>query len=42
MLLTAETEALHRYAVLAYDAANAIGLRITIATPPRSRSGPAG
>lgn len=33
MLLTAEPEALHRYAVLAYDAANEIGLRIAIARP---------
>ena len=33
MLLTAPAEALHRYAVLAYDAANDIGLRIAIARP---------
>lgn len=33
MLLTADAHALHRYAVLAYDAANEIGLRIAIARP---------
>jgi biopolymer transport protein ExbD len=33
MLLTADATALHKYAVLAYDAANEIGLRIAIARP---------
>jgi biopolymer transport protein ExbD len=33
MLLTADAAALHRWAVLAYDAANEIGLRIAIARP---------
>lgn len=31
MLLTADTQAMHRHAVLAYDAANEVGLRIAIA-----------
>ena len=33
MLLTAESLTRHKYAVMAYDAANEIGLRISIATP---------
>jgi biopolymer transport protein ExbD len=33
MLLTADATTLHRYAVLAYDVANEIGLRIAIAKP---------
>jgi biopolymer transport protein ExbD len=35
MLLTADAATLHKYAVLAYDAANEIGLRIAIARPKR-------
>lgn len=38
MLLTADSSTLHRYAVLAYDVANEIGLRIAIAKP--SANGP--
>lgn len=33
MLLTADSATLHKYAVLAYDAANEIGLRIAVAQP---------
>jgi biopolymer transport protein ExbD len=33
MLLSADAHALHRYAVIAYDAANEIGMRIAIARP---------
>ena len=33
MLLTADSATLHKYAVLAYDAANEIGLKIAIAQP---------
>jgi biopolymer transport protein ExbD len=33
MLLSADAQALHRYAVIAYDAANEIGMRIAIARP---------
>jgi biopolymer transport protein ExbD len=37
MLLTADAAAMHRLAVVAYDAANEIGLRIAIARPPARR-----
>lgn len=39
MLLTADANTLHRYAVVAYDAANEIGLRIAIASP-KTAAGP--
>jgi biopolymer transport protein ExbD len=38
MLLTADAAAQHRLAVVAYDAANEIGLRIAIARPPARRA----
>lgn len=41
MLLSAQAESLHRFAVLAYDAANEIGLRIAIARPGAGSSGAA-
>jgi hypothetical protein len=41
MLLTADSLTQHKYAVLAYDAANEIGLKIAIAQPKPSTGGPA-
>ncbi len=41
MLLTADSLTQHKYAVLAYDAANEIGLKIAIATPKPNTGGPA-
>lgn len=41
MLLTADAATLHRHAVLAYDVANEIGLRIAIARPSADRPAPA-
>lgn len=38
MLLTADAVALHRFAVLAYDAANEVGLKIAIARPSAARA----